>query len=94
VAKNEGHSSKERGIGSNPTSENTQVKIRWDSSGIRSAYANVFNVTAVREEIMFLFGESHSVGKDEKEVQLTNRILLNPLRPSGCSSFGKSRPEA
>jgi hypothetical protein len=69
----------EGGVGSNPTSENTQLKIRWDSSNMRSAYANVFNVTAVREEIVLLFGESHSLDKDEKEVRLTNRILLNPF---------------
>jgi hypothetical protein len=79
MAKEEDRSSKENGVGSNPASENAQVKIRWDSSGVRSAYANVFNVTAVREEIMLLFGESHSLDKDEKGVRLTNRILLNPF---------------
>jgi hypothetical protein len=79
MEKKEDHSSKESGAGSNPTPENTQVKIRWNSSGIRSTYANVFNVTAVREEIMLLFGESHPLDKDEKEVRLTNRILLNPF---------------
>jgi hypothetical protein len=79
MAKKEDHSSKEHGVASNPTSENTQLKIRWDSSDTRNAYANVFNVTAVREEIMLLFGESHSLDKDEKEVRLTNRILLNPF---------------
>jgi hypothetical protein len=67
------------GADSNPTPENAELKIRWDSSGIRSAYANVFNVTAVREEIVLLFGESQPLEKDEKEVRLTNRILLNPF---------------
>jgi hypothetical protein len=79
MAKKEDRNSKESGVGSNPTSENTQIKIRWDNSDFRSAYANVFNVTAVREEIVLLFGESQSLDKDEREVRLTNRILLNPF---------------
>jgi hypothetical protein len=68
-----------RGAGSNPTFENTQVKIRWNNADIRSAYANLFKVSAVREEVVLLFGERQSLDKDEKEVRLTNRILLNPF---------------
>ena len=79
MAKKEDHNSQGTGVGANPTPENTQLKIRWDSSDIRSAYANVFNVTAIREEIVLLFGESESLDKDEKGVRLTNRILLNPF---------------
>jgi hypothetical protein len=79
MARKEDNSNKENGVGANPTPENTQIKIRWDNSDFRSAYANVFNVTAAREEIMFVFGESQPLDKDEKEVRLTNRILLNPF---------------
>jgi hypothetical protein len=79
MAKKEDHSSRESEAGSNPPSENTQVKIRWDSSNMRSAYANVFNVTAIREEIVLLLGESEWLDKDERTVRLTNRILLNPF---------------
>ncbi len=79
MTKKEDHRSDARGVGANPTPENTQIKIRWDNSDFRSAYANVFNVTAVREEIVLLFGESQSLDKDEREVRLTNRILLNPF---------------
>ena len=67
------------GVDANPTPENTELKIRWDSSNMRSAYANVFNVTAIREEIVLLFGESQPLDKDKREVRLTNRILLNPF---------------
>jgi hypothetical protein len=79
MGKKKDHNSKESEVGSNPTLENTQVKIRWSSSDTRNAYANVFNVTAIREEIVLLFGESESLNKDEKGVWLTNRILLNPF---------------
>jgi hypothetical protein len=79
MVKKEDNYSEEGGVDSNPTSENTELKIRWDSSDTRSAYANVFNVSAVREEFVLLFGESQPLYKDEKEVRLTNRILLNPF---------------
>jgi hypothetical protein len=79
MAKKEDNSSKENKAGSNPTPGSTEVKIRWNNSNMRSVYANVFNVTAVREEIVLLFGESQSLDKDERGVRLTNRILLNPF---------------
>lgn len=79
MAKKEDRNSDASGTGANPTLEDTQLRIRWDSCNMRNAYANVFNVTAIREEIVLLFGESESLDKDQKEVRLTNRILLNPF---------------
>lgn len=79
MGKKEDHSSKESGVDSNPTSENTQVKIRRDSSGIRSAYANVFNVTGTREEIALLFGDSQSSHELRREVRLIDRIIMSPF---------------
>ncbi len=59
--------------------DNSQVKIDWDDSGMRSAYANVFNVTGTQEEIVLVFGESPSSDEHQRRVQLTNRILMNPV---------------
>ncbi len=63
----------------NSVQDNSQAKIDWDDSGMRSAYANVFNVTGTQEEIVLLFGESQPSGGNQRKVQLTNRILLNPF---------------
>lgn len=38
-----------------------QVRMRWDRSNMRSAYANVFNVNAAREEFVLLFGMNQSI---------------------------------
>jgi len=60
---------------------NSQPKIVWDDSNMRSTYANVANVAGTREEIVLLFGMNqawHS-GQKEVKVQLTDRIVVNPL---------------
>jgi len=54
------------------------VTVYWEDSNIKSAYANVFNVIGSREEIVFLFGESHPSGQGQKTVKLSSRIVLNP----------------
>ena len=58
-----------------------QPKIRWDSSNMRSAYANVFNVAGAREEFVLLFGmnQAWDAGQQELTVQLTDRIVLSPF---------------
>ena len=32
------------------------TKIKWDDSNMKSAYANVCNVSSTREEVVLLFG--------------------------------------
>lgn len=58
-----------------------QVRIRWDSSNMRSAYANVFNVAGTREEIVLFFGMNQAWDAAAKEVtvQLSDRIVLSPF---------------
>lgn len=58
-----------------------QVRIRWDSSNMRSAYANVFNVAGTREEIVLFFGMNQAWDATQKEVtvQLSDRIVLSPF---------------
>ena len=58
-----------------------QPKILWDTSSVRSAYANAFNVIGGREEIALLFGmkRGRDVAEKEMEVRLTDRILMSPF---------------
>ena len=69
------------GVTESPTAAGGQVKIRWDSSNMRSAYANVFNVAGTREEIVLFFGMNQSWDATQKEVtvQLSDRIVLSPF---------------
>jgi len=56
------------------------TKIRWDDTNMKSAYANVCNVTSTREEVVMLFGINQAWNRGQKEVtiQLTDRIIISP----------------
>ena len=62
------------------TSEVEGTKIKWDDSQMKSAYANVCNVTSTREEVVMLFGMNQAWNRGQKEVtiQLTDRIVISP----------------
>ena len=69
------------GAGGATTQDTTQLKIRWDSTNMRSAYANVFNVAGTREEVVLFFGMNQSWDASQREVtvQLSDRIVLSPF---------------
>jgi hypothetical protein len=58
-----------------------RTRVHWDDSKMRSSYANIFNIATTREEVMLLFGTSRAWTQvtDELVVDLTERILLNPI---------------
>ena len=62
------------------TKEMEGTKIKWDDSQMKSAYANVCNVTSTREEVVMLFGVNQAWNRGQKEVtiQLTDRIIVSP----------------
>ena len=66
-----------------------QPKIRWDSSNMRSSYTNVFNVSGTREEFVMLFGmnQAWDAGQQELKVQLTDRIIMNPVAAKRFSTL-------
>ena len=57
------------------------TKIKWDDSSMKSAYANVCNVSSTREEVVLLFGVNQAWNRGQKEVtiQLTDRIIVSPF---------------
>jgi len=68
--------------------------IRWDDSKMTSNYANVCNVSQHAEEMTLLFGTNQSwYAGQELTVQLTNRIIMNPMaaKRSWCSSEHRAR---
>jgi hypothetical protein len=56
-------------------------KINWDDSQMKTAYANVCNVSSTREEVIVLFGTNQAWKGVEEEVtvQLSDRIILSPF---------------
>ena len=63
------------------TSADQGVSIRWDDTAMKSAYANVCNVTGTREEIVLLFGVNQTWTTAPKElvIQLLERVILSPF---------------
>jgi hypothetical protein len=64
-----------------PPGPDTQIKIRWDNSNMRSAYSNVCNAAGTREEIVLFFGMNQAWDAVQKEmtVQVSDRIVLSPF---------------
>jgi hypothetical protein len=55
-------------------------KVKWDTTNMKSSYANVCNVASTREEVVVMFGLSQAwVGNvEEVAVQLNDRVILSP----------------
>lgn len=55
--------------------------VQFDVSNLQSSYANVCNVSSTREEVVLAFGVNNvwERGQTNIQVQLTNRIVLNPF---------------
>jgi hypothetical protein len=58
-----------------------QMKVRWDNTGMHSAYSNVCNVSGTREEIVLFFGmnQNFDAGQNEMTIQLSDRIVMSPF---------------
>jgi hypothetical protein len=58
-----------------------RTRVHWDDSKMSTHYANIFNVATTREEVMLLFGTSRAWTQvtDELNVELAERIILNPI---------------
>jgi hypothetical protein len=63
---------------SQPT--NAAPTVQFDVSNLQSSYANVCNVSSTREEVVLAFGVNNVWERAQAniQVQLTNRIVLNP----------------
>jgi len=61
-------------------STNAAPTVQFDVSNLQSSYANVCNVSSTREEVVLAFGVNNvwERGQANIQVQLTNRIVLNP----------------
>jgi hypothetical protein len=58
------------------------ARVRYNIADLKSAYANVCNVTSTQEEVVLNFGinqEWERGQQNELEIQLKNRIILNPF---------------
>jgi Protein of unknown function (DUF3467) len=58
----------------------TNPTVQFDVSNLQNSYANVCNVSSTREEVVLAFGVNNvwERAQANMQVQMTNRIVLNP----------------
>ena len=63
------------------------LKVKWVDANMKTNYANAFNVFSDKQEMTFLFGTNQTLytGQEEVVVELSNRIVLNPVRAKAFS---------
>lgn len=63
------------------TQAGPRVSINWDTSNMRSTYANVCNVSSTQEEVNVIFGTNKSwqSGQSELTLEITDRLILSPF---------------
>ena len=69
--------------------ETANPKVRWDTSELKSSYANVCNVSSTREEVVLNFGinQNWERNQQELEIQLSHRIILSPFAAKRLSEL-------
>jgi hypothetical protein len=57
-----------------------QPRVRWETSQMTSAYANVCNVNSTREEVVLVFGTNERWNPEAEEltVRVSNRLIMSP----------------
>ena len=57
-------------------------RVKWDTTGIKSSYANFANANCTREEVVLNFGVNQSWDRPdsgEYEIELSHRIAMSPF---------------
>jgi hypothetical protein len=65
----------------NDPASGAQPTVKWDDADMKTAYANVCNVSSSREEVTLLFGTNQTwhTGQKELTVKLSDRIIISPF---------------
>jgi hypothetical protein len=66
-----------------------QAKVRWNTQGLKSSYANFCNATSTREEVVLNFGVSNNWERtpQDMEIELAHRIVLSPYAAKRLSGI-------
>ena len=57
-----------------------QPKVQFDTSNLKNSYANVTTMNSTQDEVILSFGlnKSWEMRSNEVQIELSNRIILNP----------------
>jgi uncharacterized protein DUF3467 len=65
-----------------PAGQQARPNVKWDTTNLRSSYANFCNANSTREEVVLNFGVNKTWERgpmDALEIELNHRIVLSPF---------------
>ena len=65
-----------------------QVKVKWDTSQLKSSYCNFCNANSTREEVVLNFGVNQTWAASPANSRCNSCTASSsaPTRPSGCTN--------
>lgn len=70
--------------------EGARTPIKWDTTNLRSSYANFCNANSTREEVVLNFGVNKTWERghqDALDIELNHRIVLSPFAAKRLSEL-------
>src|SRR6266536_5920797 len=65
-----------------PETQQARPNVKWDTTNLRSSYANFCNANSTREEVVLNFGVNKTWergAQDALDIELNHRIVLSPF---------------
>jgi uncharacterized protein DUF3467 len=65
-----------------PAVQQGRPNVKWDTTNLRSSYANFCNANSTREEVVLNFGVNKTWERgpmDALEIELNHRVVLSPF---------------
>jgi Protein of unknown function (DUF3467) len=72
----------QKGSSSPASPQQGRTQVRWDTTNLRSSYANFCNANSTREEVVLNFGVNKTWERgpqDALDIELNHRIVLSPF---------------
>jgi hypothetical protein len=75
--------------GAKPAEQPQAPKVRWDTHGLKSTYANFCNATSTCADVVLNFGVNQNWDRmsGEVEIELDHRIILSPFAAKRLSDL-------
>jgi hypothetical protein len=67
---------------SQPAAQQARPNVKWDTTNLRSSYANFCNANSTREEVVLNLGVNKTWERGPQgdlEIELNHRIVLSPF---------------
>src|SRR6266699_320103 len=75
---------------SQPATQQARPNVKWDTTNLRSSYANFCNANSTHEEVVLNFGVNKTWergSQDALDIELNHRIVLSPFAAKRLSDL-------